>query len=66
MEIKELEAEIKKILSDTKVCNDRTYSEALQKIKKLEKLNPDKLGKYEIWREAIINFQKDINKLKKG
>jgi hypothetical protein len=66
MEVKELEAEIKKILSDAKVCDDKTYSEALKIIKKLEKLNPNKLGKYEIWRETIINFQKDIKKLKKS
>lgn len=67
VEVKELEAEIKKILSEAaKVCDDKTCSEALQKVKKLKKLNQNKLGKYEIWREVITNLQKDIQKQKKG
>lgn len=67
VEVKELEVEIKKILSEAaKVCDYKTCSEGLQKIKILKKLNPKKLGKYEIWREVITNLQKDIQKLKKG
>ena len=67
VEVKELEGEVKKILSGAaKVCDDKTCSEALKKIKKLKKLNPNKLGKYEIWEETITNLQKDIQKQKKG